>query len=117
MASRESTTSHIDFSEPAKNCPPRTVRRPRMLLSPAMAMAGISVKQAFLGGLVIPKVTTAPPEKGPGRMGPTTEQRRAKAAKLAAAPRLGPLKVRKRLLAAKCRAAGVRTPMALALAK
>jgi hypothetical protein len=113
--SRE-TTGHIDFAEPARNATPRTIKRPRMLLSPALAMAGISTRQLFLGGVKIPEVISKQPERSPGR-GRNPAVQEVKAKRLANAPRLGPLKVRKRLLAAKCRAAGVRSPMALALAK
>lgn len=114
---KSDSTGHIDSGQPAKNCVPRTIRRPRMLLSPSLAMAGVTARTAFLGGLKLPDAIAKPPEKKPGRIGPTTEWRNEKAKKIAATPRLGPLKVRKKLLAAKCRAAGVKTPMALALAK
>jgi hypothetical protein len=108
--------STIDLREPAINRMPRTVKRPRKLLSPALAMAGISTRQLFLGGVKIPEVLSKQPERSPGR-GRNPAVQEVKAKRLASVPRPGPLKVRKSLLAAKCRAAGVRTPMALALAK
>lgn len=94
---------------------PPTVKRPRKLLSPALALAGISTRQLFLGGVTVPAIAKQP-ERSPGR-GRNPDIQEKKRTRLANAPRLGPLKVRQKLLAAKCRAAGVRSPMALALAK
>lgn len=108
---KSDATGVLDFKDPATNRKPPTITRRRDLAPSFLNLRLLSLgikpekQKAFLdnGGAV-------PAERVPRRRGRAVK-------KIISTPRPEPLKVRKKLLAAKCRAAGVRTPMALALAK